>query len=44
MLAGQSKQVPYDLPSSPAHVMATLIIQQKNELDAIIQELEEENR
>lgn len=34
----------YDLPHSPTQVIAALELEQREELDAIIRELEEENR
>jgi hypothetical protein len=34
----------YDLPHSPTQVIAALEQEQRDELDAIIRELEEENR
>jgi hypothetical protein len=34
----------YNLPQSPSEMMAALDMEQRDELEAIIQELEEENR
>ena len=45
-LPGQTgpEYMAYNLPSSPAGIIAALDLEQRDELEAIIQELEEENR